>query len=354
MIYHILPAHTYHITPQVITSIIKKTPNNHFFIILGSSGSNINWTIYDDLFNELNYTHKAFFNTSESFYKNNLIKKSAFVIIHSDSYNWQIFFHRNNFKNVHWICWGSGVDVRTNLKSLISYSFKILLYSRLKSIITLSIKDKEKLKKKFFVKNVHNIPYFESVNDIFNFTEENLRLEYKDNISVFIGNNSSAISTYLSLLHTLQIFREGILITAMLNYDLVKNDTYFNLLKAGSNIYGSNFNTDEKLYPLKDFPSYIDKCDIYICSVEEQTGLGAIYAALKLGKKIFLNGNNFDYITSLGCKVYHVNELQSLDIDSFKAPLKLEEQSNNFKIIMNVLSDDKLIEKWNSFYKQYD
>lgn len=353
MIYHVLPANTYHITPQVISSIMKKTANEHFFILIGNKEANIDWSIYKNMFEELCCKHFIFFDNDEHFFYENTLSNKSFVILHSDSYNWKVFFYRKKFRNIHWVCWGSGVDVKINVKSIISYVFRILLYRSLKSIITLSIEDKQKLKKKFFVKNLDNISYFESVNDLFSFNKENLKAEYKSEVSVFIGNNSSAISTYVQLLKSLKRFNKNIKITAMLNYDLVKNQTYKELLEVGSNIYGINFKTDEKLYDLKDFPSYINKCDIYVCSVEEQTGLGAIYAALKLGKKIFLNGNNFNFITSLGCKVFHVDELHAMDVKKFLAPMLLEEQYLNFDVIMSALSDDKLIEKWNTFYNKY-
>lgn len=353
MIYHIFPANIYHLSPQLIRSIVVKTPQDHMFFLIGQTNKQTDWSIYENIFNELNFSSFQLFDNNSAFFKKSKLKKDAFIILHSDSYNWKIHFSKNNFKNVHWICWGSGVDVKLNLKSLVSYLLKILIYARFRSIITLSLKDKEKLQKKFRIKNVENISYFESVNDLFDFNKKNLKSEYKKEVSVFIGNNSSAISTYLPLLRKLEVYKSSINITAMLNYDLAKNNIYKELLEVGLDIYGLNFKTDENFYSLKDFPLYINKCDIYVCSVEEQTGLGAIYSALKLGKKIFLAGNNYEYITSLGCKISHVDEIEKMKVEDFIRPLPLEIQYYNFDLIMTCLSDDKLIEKWQLFYNKY-
>ncbi|WBZ97130.1 hypothetical protein PGH12_08250 [Chryseobacterium wangxinyae] len=289
----------------------------------------------------------------ETFMLGNFLLKDSFIILHSDSFRWMFFFILRFYRNIHWVCWGSGTVINRSIKSYISAPIKFFLYRRLKSIITLSNIDTNNLRLNFKVKNIEQISYFESVNTLFNFDKKLFSVENKLIADVFIGNNSSAINSYLPLVVLLKKFKNQIKITAMLNYDLVKNETYNNLISFGKLNYHTNFSTDESFYDLKDYPRYIDRCDIYICAIEEQTGLGAIYSALKLGKKIFLAGNNFDYIKSLGCKINHVDEIPKMKVEAFLEPLSLEIQYHNFDVIMNILNDDKLIAKWQFFYNKY-
>lgn len=78
---------------------------------------------------------------------------------------------------------------------------------------------------------------------------------------------------------------ENISIQCMLHYDLNKNKKYNQLLKVGDDLFKSNFYLNTILYSLDEYFQYMNKCDIYICGVDRQTGLGAINACLRLGEE---------------------------------------------------------------------
>jgi hypothetical protein len=352
-IYHILPANIYHITPQLIRSIMSKTPDLHYFILIGKKSDLINWDIYKTLFFELKISNYKLVDGFSNLRFEDVDDYKSFIILHSDSIPWKMYFLYKNYKNVHWVCWGSGTKVLFKIKSLLSWFLKFILYMRLKSIITLSSNDAINLKKYFHIKSIEQISYIDGVNDLYVFNRDALCEISKEVVSVFIGNNSTCIKSYLPLLKILEKFSNSCTVTAMLNYDLLKDNTYNHLVEFGKLKFQDNFTTDEKLYELKDFPKYMNSCDIYICSVEEQTGLGAIYAALKLGKKLFLAGNNYKFLTSLGCKVNHVDELKLIAYDGFAKPLPLIVQYQNFDIISDYLSVERLREKWKLFYQKY-
>jgi hypothetical protein len=93
----------------------------------------------------------------------------------------------------------------------------------------------------------------------------------------------------------------------------------------------------------------MDKCDIYICDVKKQTGLGAIYTCLRLGKKLFLSGINYDWMKSLGCIVFDTGEIDQMEKEVFLQEISYEEKLNNYNIINSHLNLNRILNEWDVF-----
>ena len=110
---------------------------------------------------------------------------------------------------------------------------------------------------------------------------------------VFLVNSQYWINSYIDMLPRLHKYKGRIKIQCMLNYPFKKAENYYELVKLGRSIFGDDFGTNEDYYSdRKDYINYMNSCDIYICSVDKQTGLGAISTCLQLGKKIILKMTN--------------------------------------------------------------
>jgi len=345
MIIHVFTANRTHLVPSIIRGFIEKITGEHFFLL--ASDSEFDKTTYENLFSK--YSHKRYKFVTSFFeliaeakkYKNN------YILLHGVPYHWMLYFTLFGFKNVNWICWGTGAKINDNIKSKLSAPLKKLIYKRFDKVITLMEQDSKSLKEDFGI-NSTVIPYM-GLHYKFPYSRDHLEKNKLDvNNIVYIGNNSSALSTYQPMIEKLSKFNKKIKVKCMLNYSFKKSKMSDNLIKRGQELFGENFSIDTKLYSLNEYYEYMDKCDIYICAVEKQTGLSAIYTALRLGKKLFLKGKNYEWIKSLGCKVFHVDGIDTMNIEDFTKPLPLATKYHNHALIIELLNEDKLINKWNS------
>src|SRR4030042_4071084 len=89
---------------------------------------------------------------------------------------------------------------------------------------------------------------------------------------------------------------------------------------------------------------------IYISSIISQSGLGAIYLMLLLGKKVFLAGKNYDHLKKTGAVVFHSDQINELSFQDFCRPLTTEEKEQNKTVIMKLLDCETLSLKWDQLY----
>lgn len=350
---HIFNARNYHLAPDIIESFIMNIELKHFFILIADKGQNINWTIYYNLFEKYNFENFVFSRSLSELKKNDDIRKDAFIVMHGDSFKRMLFFYLRGFSNFHWVCWGSGLKNNKTLKSFVSKFVKEKIYKRFKSIVLLNQQDEIELVKRYEIKNTSILTYPMKLYEMDYFKKERIQIERKGlGNSVYLGNNPACINSYLTLIEELKKYKNLIRVNCMLNYEYVKNSKYFSLIEKGKSNFESNFKANTKFYDLKDYPTYMDQCDIYICGEKRQTGLAAIYTTLKLGKKLFLDGNNYDFIKSLGCKVFKVSEIGEMLLLEFLQPLEVKEKEQNFDIIFNYLSPDKILSEWETFFNE--
>jgi hypothetical protein len=353
-IIHIISAQTYHLTPNLLKNIIQKVPFNHFFVVIAEKNQKVDWAIYSKLFKELECKNYFLSTSLEDVKEIGGINPNSFIILHGDSYKWMLYFYFCKYKNVHWVCWGTGTKINKSIKSILSSFLKKIIYKKFRSIISLTEIDAIELKKVFGVTETCTIPYLGSIDNMGQFNKENLKrnINKLENV-IYIGNNSSCLSTYNEVVHKIKKFAPFIEVRCMLNYNLVKNTIYKKLDEDGLTFFGSKFKMNTKFYELKDYPDYMNNCDIYICNADRQTGLAAIYMTLTLGKKLFLTGNNYSFIKEMGCHIYEVNDIDEMSKDEFISPLSLKIKERNFELIMLYLNEDKIIRKWNDFFTRY-
>ena len=353
-IMHIFTANRYHLVPMMVRTFITKVPANHFFVLIGNK--NTDWKIYKDILREHKCDNYLMYSSFMHFMKNDNTIKTSFIILHGIPRSWMLYFYIKRFTNVHWVCWGSGVKIGQTFKARVGGVIRKVYYKMFKSIITLSEQDKQSLQEHFGISrnSVARIPYISTLNSIYDFDRVSLySQDQKEIYTVYLGNNATCMELYVNTLDILKKYRPLVSVQCMLHYSLVKGPSYELLQRKGEDLFSDQFSINTTLYSLKDYVAYMDLCDIYICSKESQSGLGAINVLLKLGKKLYLKGHNFDYASSLGAHVKHVDELLNTPYTLFVEPLTVEERIHNYDIIMDTTSEYKSIDKWTAFFKQY-
>lgn len=342
VIYHVFPSRMTHLSPQLISAYSKSFKEfKQRFIVYGDESE---YEIYKSM------SHKVVdivcISTTKELGK--LVSKDDHIILHSlipDICKY-IFFH--SYKNVSVVCWGSGIKLVT-FKNYLLYPLKFLLYRSFKYMITLMEPDKTYLQEKYFLKKVINQPYIgEREYELDKYMKTRTFVEDSKSLrNVYVGNNSTCINSYLEIAeNSLVSYKNDISLQFMFNYDYCQDATSVIRLKRFCDITYPTYSFNTELYGLSEYASYIDKCDIYICGEDRQTGLAAIYTALRLGKKIYLKGNNYDWITSLGCIVHHTNELKKISSDEFLSRDSDSIIENNRKVIENFENIETKIEAW--------
>lgn len=348
MIIHVFTADRFHLVPKMVESFYALEDNQ--FFILARNKKDKKDKIYDEIFKDK--SHYIITHSNKELINIALKLRSNKFVLHGVPYLWMIIFLFVS-KKVNWVCWGAGASInKKNWKSVIFTPFKKVLYQNFKKIGVLIPQDEDSLKKDFGVKNITLLSYFGSIGKFPYKIEDIKKTSFpKNTYTIYLGNNSSCLGSYLPLCERLHKFKETVRINCMLNYSFKETENSVILRQRGNELYGENFNMDTKLYPLHEYYDYMNRCDIYICNVKGQSGLGAIFTSLRLGKKVFLSGTNYLFIKSLGAIIFHVDEIEHMSNESFFEELSYDNRLKNFSVIDKYLDKETVINKWKEFFK---
>lgn len=323
----------------------------HKFVLIGKNPDN-----------SILYSNLSCFNKDDYFLITNIkqikggkgLTKESEIYLHGAPYSWMIYLIFHGYRNINWICWGAGARTNyKNYKSVLFHPLKKWIYKKFNKVAVLMPQDKYSLENDYDLKNIRRVTYT-SAADAFPYTDQKI-LENKNRCNrniVYIGNNSSSIKSYLGLAKLLSRF-DNIEVVCMLNYSFKESNVSRALLKYGQSNFGGRFSFDTQLYSLNDYFDYIDRCDIYLCGVKKQTGLGAIFTSLRLGKKVYLAGQNYEWIASLGCCIFHIDELKTISRDDFLTPISVEQKIRNYKVVSNLFDKEEVLKQWESFFNEY-
>lgn len=343
-VHHIFTADRHHLVPDMVRTFdLYLSEFNQIFFLIGNIEEN------EKVYNFEIMGEMVFLTSIKEIDITNL--KNEKIILHGVPYSWMIHLALRNLKNIYWVCWGAGAKINyRNFRSVLFHPFKILLYKRFKKIAALMFQDKQSLEKNFFLQNVDLLSYFDPSLKPFPFTVEELSFQKgKDEGTIYVGNNSSSLFSYAKVLEILKDHKNIERIDCMANYNFTENNVASQLRLKGIEYFGDKFTLNTQFYSLDEYYNYMKQCDIYICAVEKQTGLAAIYTTLRMGKKIFLTGHNYEWINSMGCTVFHTEDLKRMSESELFAEISIAEKTKNYNIINDFLDKNRITQKWYSF-----
>lgn len=372
MINHVFNAKMYHLSPRLIRGLLVSFKSSVGKIILLEDGD-VNRLQYEIIFDELDF-HNFIFCSSGL---NTMIKvfqqdKDSPILFHGgNTERWAAAF-KAGCKNVNWICWGGEASKsagRRRTQSLIKRALGRLydewrfrknknLYKQFNSIVTLIEPDRQTIINDFSIpaNKVEVIPYRYYRKDDFEAIIDELynigRVGNTIKPLVLIGNSPMNAPFYMQTLDALKEYTGKIEVHCMYQYPHKKDDTFNNLLKLGRSFFGNDFFIDEQFMEREEYIKYLNKTDVYICSNPEQTGGGAIFFLLLLGKKLYLTGKNYESITGMGGYVHNIKEISHLAYDEFiKFDSRLIQEKNR-----SVVEDSysKAFDKWALYFKRID
>lgn len=358
MIIHIFTANRYHLVPNISKGYINNYAEfEHKFILYGNK--KLNKQLYIDLYKEYGFSDYHFCTSYYQYIKLLCKYRKQPILFHAGNYSWFLIANLIRAKNINWVCWGAGASIGKSFISRMITPLKIYLYNSFSRIITLMDQDGTSIIRDFKVKEnkIETIPYASGKIGKYDKLYEELSKEKIINnskIKVLLGNNPGNISEYIFILDYLEKYKGKITVNCMLNYSLKKNNLYYDLISKGKQIFADDFHTDEDFLPdFADYIRYMSEYDIYICSTMQQTGLGAINTMINLGKKIYITGKNYEWITSKDLKIFDMNDiLSNLSFEEFSASLTTEQRKYNFDKHREISAINP--KKWINFFKRIE
>lgn len=243
--------------------------------------------------------------------------------------------------SVSWVNWGTQEQTRGIRKKIYTW-----IYQRFCSIICLQESDKA-----FYEKNYPKTRLVQK-NYLTCFPPENESAEKKTGKHILLGNSAFSIKDYsrlLSILHS-KHFSSSPEMTCMMNYggDPEKVADFKNEVHM---LYPS-LRLWEKIVPIDEYMNFLQQIDIYLCANQSQSSLGAIYACLNYGKKIFLDGSNYTALKGEGFHIFHIRELAESSGDEICRPLSTAEIAWNKQTVQEKLSSDRSIAEWDALFSE--
>jgi hypothetical protein len=259
----------------------------------------------------------------------------------------------NHFQSFSHVCWGyvpkpSGKNIKSKLLFLLRRS----LFRGYKRIGCLMTEDKTDFETLYGITVATTIPY---QSDILNYNDPQvLQIQpVPGRRKVILGNSACYTDSYLKLLPVLERIAAPASITCMLSYP--DNDTTGGkkeVIEKFTFAFGGEFTPWTQQLDMENYAEKMKQHDIYICNVDRQTGLFAIYIMLMYGKKLYLTGKNLAWIRENNFIVHDVNQLETETSETFQTLLGLEERKHNHERILDMLSPAALANEWDIFYLQ--
>lgn len=374
MIYHIFNANTSHHVPRMIEGILRNASETnkfgveeHYFLLrnenknFSSLSNNHNCSnLYLKIFQDYKTLNYKFLGNSLSFIKYMfMIATGDRIIIHStqtlfgrNTLFWLLLFIRgNNFrKRCSIILWGVAERQKrsSNFLSGIFYEIKRFVLKSLRYVVTLSWDDSEKIKDWFNLSNVIITGYIRDTYSEFKvYTKFNN--EPQDLKRIMISHSSFSHNYHIEILNLLGRFKdENLEIICPLSYGSIEYREI--VISQGKQIFGDKFKYYDKLLSRSEYNNLLASIDIYISNALMQTGLYVVAFCICTGKKLYLRGNNFNWMTHLGFKVNNINEISQLSYKDFINPIDDKWKASNDLLAREVYSAKPKIEDWKLFY----
>lgn len=126
---------------------------------------------------------------------------------------------------------------------------------------------------------------------------------------LLLGNSKWYIKSYIELLKKIPPCNHNMFLNVMYSYGVTPTKEQENELME---LLNSRFN--KKYYIVDNFLSLdkyfelIRQSTCYICNHNGQTGLGAIYTALMIGRDVFIKGHNYLWLKKIGLNIFSIND----------------------------------------------
>lgn len=271
-----------------------------------------------------------------------------------------LFFQPWLIRKCNWILWGGDLHLyhirKSDLKSYLKFLLRAMVIRQFPKLLTQIKEDYELAKNWYKAKGVFEEVIYPLPLDMENIDRiigSQLTVpEKKDTLFIQIGNSASESNNHIDIIHALTKFKEeNIKIFALLSYG---DELYSKrIIDYGKSVFAEKFVGTTNFMEYDDFVLYMNSMDIIIFNHERQQGLGNLFLAMYLKKKVFIKRNNalWNYFhIEHGINTFCTDEIKLMNFNIFKAKndTYLEEIKEKIK---KKLSHEYIYQLWQ---KQFD
>ncbi|MFZ7101347.1 MAG: TDP-N-acetylfucosamine:lipid II N-acetylfucosaminyltransferase [Peptococcaceae bacterium] len=212
-----------------------------------------------------------------------------------------------------------GLDVRKRInKNDINYIYRKVTIRKIKKILRIDDGDYEKVRDNFITKAERlDLIYFAPTFYNSKMIEVNFikKLKSKYEHIILLGNSANPTNNHFDILYKLKkVNSKNFCIIAPLSYG--GPEWYIKvLINEGTKIFGERFIPLTKYYSAEEYSYILDNVSVCLFAHNRQQGLGNIWTAIMLRKKVYLDNKKYTFFKKNGIKVYSINDINKENIE---------------------------------------
>jgi Glycosyltransferases involved in cell wall biogenesis len=271
-------------------------------------------------------------------------------------------------KPIYWLVWGGdlynyidfelykpetkkalgkiGANISSKVeKNTINYVYRKSTIRKISKILIINDGEYEEIKANFITKAkrkdfIYPSPTFDS--GIMKKVEFIDGLKSKYQHIFLIGNSANPSNNHVDILSKLKnIKNEKFCIIAPLSYGA--SDQYVDLvISEGKKIFKNRFIPLIQYYSSEEYNYILNSIDVCLFSYNRQQGLGNIYTAIELGKKVFIDNNKYKFFDLNGIIVYDINKIDNINFDQI-IEVDNEIIDKNKELLEKIILDEELV-----------
>ena len=375
MIYHVINANMFHQAPNIIKYTLQFAPqtnkcgaSEHFFLLSTCtkvsylSKMEETYDVYKEIFSEFNVKNYLFVETSFALLNRvSKIRKTDKLILHGFSslfgktdFLWAACLLRGRrfCKSIILIVW-NGTTLKLKQKGQAGYILRNMIkkkvFSDLGYLITLSFDDEKRAKRLYPRANVISSNTIMDHYNVFNTYKKKHRRDNKY-VKIMVSHSAFAHNNHFETFQLLAPFRhENIKVICPLSYG--NREYQEEIIEKGIELFGDRFVYFRDLLSLPDYYSLLATLDIFIPGCNIQSGLHVVLFGLCTGIKMYLRGNNLNYVKDLGFDVNSFTELSEASFEELIQPISEVTLSKNDRLARKCFGPEEKIETWKQIYK---
>ena len=271
-----------------------------------------------------------------------------------------LFFQPWLLKKCSWVIWGGDlydyVEERTTLISKMIEYMRAKVICKMGSIITLIKGDYEFARKWYKVKGIRENAYYPfsiKIQSIDAILEKNPVHQAYNNqpTNIIIGNSSSTTNRHFEIFNLLKKFQnENIKIHALLAYgDPVYAEK---VCEEGRLLFGEKFISVTDYMTYEKFIQFLNNMDILIFNHERQQGLGNLFLALLLKKKVYINHTSTLFDCFRNDLKLQVEKTSDIGKSNFYDFMTIDDTiaTRNKQLITEILDEDEVVKHWKALF----
>lgn len=364
-----------HQVPNIIRYTLHYAPDtningvaDHFFLLLTWSNvsylkkTEYNYNVYFEIFNQYNFKNYVFVNNDLELVRRIVsIRKKNIVVLHGHNRLWGreellwilILLRGKKFcKKIIFIIWnGTMLELKKSMKAKIRNVIKSKAFNRFGTLMTISFDDEKKARNNFPHANVitGNTPMDHySIFNSYKLNQQN-KMEKEQKKRIMVSHSAFKHNNHLDTFRLLSFARkENCTIICPLSYG--DKEYQEKVIKEGENRFENQFKYYYELLALSEYYKLLASIDIFIAGCEIQSGLHVVYFGLCTGIKMYLRGNNYNFVRDMGFVTNHYDELKKCSYQDFVKPLNKEVLMNNEVIAKRFFNPIEKINVWKKLY----